>query len=441
MAWQNGTRLELPNNADGNSHRVTTLLIRKNTIGFLLYSMIFYIGMLGLLDVLVNFYFASLGNSSETIGLLQSLPRLAGFLTSVPLGFLTNRIGTRRMLILATIGCVLANWMQLIPILPMLAISRFFFGLAYGAQQIANAPLIVEMVEPRLRTGFFALHNLLTMGAMAFGSFIGGYLPGWITSATQSFVPDAWTASATTPFAYGGALFAAGLISLIGILPILKLKAGARYSDAPAVQHTTSTPAKTPWLMLALAALPMLTFGFSGGLTFPFYNLFWREQFALPDQNVGTILSIGWLGMAAIPMINSAMESRFGRANALRLMMIISAAAFFVLGLLPALVISVTVFVIAISSRNTMNPLFQPLVLESLPPSLSNLASSMMLVMWNIGWFAATAAGGFIAERFGYGVIMVLTAITVLMTGFSIPIIFRQPSLLGNRLAWDESAR
>ncbi len=404
--------------------------------------MIFYVGMLGLLDVLVNFYFASLGNSSETIGLLQSLPRLAGFLTSVPLGFLTNRIGTRRMLVLATIGCVLANWMQLIPILPMLAISRFFFGLAYGAQQIANAPLIVELVEPRLRTNFFALHNLLTMGAMAFGSFIGGYLPGWITSAAQSSVPEAWTATATTPFAYGGAIFMAGLISLIGILPILTMKPNVHRSDFPAVQSKPALrPANTPWLMLALAALPMLTFGFSGGLTFPFYNLFWREQFGLNDQTVGTILSIGWLGMAAIPMVNSMMETRFGRANALRLLMIVSAAAFFLLGLLPALVISVTVFVIAISSRNTMNPLFQPLVLESLPPSLSNLASSMMLVMWNIGWFAATATGGFIAERFGYGVIMALTGITVLMTGFSIPMIFRQPSLFGNKLALDESAR
>lgn len=402
--------------------------------------MIFCIGMLGLLDVLVNFYFASLGNNPETIGLLQSLPRLSGFLTSVPLGFLTNRIGTRRMLIFSTIGCVLAIWLQLIPVLPMLAISRFLFGLTYGAQQIAIAPRIVEMIESRQRTRFFALHNLLTMGAMAFGSFIGGYLPGWLTTATQTLVPAQWTASATTPYAYGIAIFVAGLISLIGIIPMLDLRARTVKTDTPprtpfTAASFSASVAKMPWLMLALAALPMLTFGFSGGLTFPFYNLFWREQFGLADQSVGTILSIGWIGMAAIPLINSTLEARFGRTGTLRLMMILSAIAFLVLGLLPALLISVGAFIIAISGRNTMNPLFQPLVLESLPPSLSNIASSMMMVMWNIGWFAATAMGGFIVERFGYGMVMMLAALSVLLTGFSIPMIFRQPGILAKRLA------
>jgi MFS family permease len=115
---------------------------------------IFNIGLLGLLDVVLNFYFVSLGNNSETIGLLQSLPRLAGFLTSVPIGLLTNRIGTRRVIIISSIGCALALWVQLIPALPMLALSRFLYGLAYGAQQIANAPLMVELTDPKERTQF-----------------------------------------------------------------------------------------------------------------------------------------------------------------------------------------------------------------------------------------------------------------------------------------------
>lgn len=96
--------------------------------------MLFHIGLLGMLDVLVNFYFASLGHGQETIGLLQSLPRLAGFLTSIPLGLLANRIGGRRVMILASVGCAVALWLQLFATLPMLGVSRFLFGLFYGAQ-------------------------------------------------------------------------------------------------------------------------------------------------------------------------------------------------------------------------------------------------------------------------------------------------------------------
>jgi len=46
---------------------------------FLLYSAIFHIGVLGLADVVLNFYFVSLGYDSQVIGQLQSYPRLADF--------------------------------------------------------------------------------------------------------------------------------------------------------------------------------------------------------------------------------------------------------------------------------------------------------------------------------------------------------------------------
>lgn len=402
--------------------------------GFLVYSVIFSIGLLGLLDVLLNFYYASLGHSPETIGLLQALPRLAGFLTSVPIGLLTDRIGTRRMLIVATVGTVLSLWLQLIPVLPLLVLSRFFFGLAYGAQQIANAPMMIDLVDAERRTRFFALHNFLMMAAMAFGSFIGGFLPGWIVRVTQPFSTE--ILSPTSAFAYGVAIFLGGLIGLLSVLPLLRL------GDAPSVEivREASADAPTPalgtlaqavrgqpipWKMLGLATLPMLSFGFSGGLTFPFYNLFWREQFSLPDQTVGTILSIGWIGMALLPLLNPRVERRFGRVGGLRLSMLISAAAFALLGLQALLLLSVGLFVVAISFRNMMNPLFQPLLLESLPHHLANVASSMSMVMWNVGWFAATALGGFIAERFGFAPIMLLVAAAVLLTGLVIPAIFR----------------
>jgi MFS family permease len=422
-------------------------LIQRNTTKFLLYSVIFNIGLLGLLDVVLNFYFVSLGNNSETIGLLQSLPRLAGFLTSVPIGLLTNRIGTRRVIIISSIGCALALWVQLIPALPMLALSRFLYGLAYGAQQIANAPLMVELTDPKERTQFFALHNFLTMVAMAFGSMIGGHLPEWIVNLTRSFAPPEWTTSATTPYAYGAAIFLAGVIGILSALPLLQLR-GTLSRSAEANTHRQarhvaaplpSNGMKIPWRLLGLAALPMLTFGFSGGLTFPFYNLFWRQEYGLPDYAVGTILSIGWIGMAILPLFNTRIEQRFGRINGLRLSMMVGAVAFAMLALQPALAISVAVFVVAISCRNMMNPLFQPLLLETLPPNLSNLASSMSMVMWNIGWFGATAMGGFVAERYGFGVIMLVVAITVLMTGFAIPLLFHQRVRTRAALIWDEA--
>jgi MFS family permease len=188
---------------------------------------------------------------------------------------------------------------------------------------------------------------------------------------------------------------------------------------------TTLGASHNPWGYLLVIMLPMLFFGFTGGLTFPFYNLFFRERFGSSDQLVGTILSIGWLGMALIPLANPWWEKRFGRANALGLTMIIAAVAFMGLAVAPTLPLSVTAFTIAISFRNVMQPLFQPLVLDHLPVQLHNTASGMGMVLWSVGWFAATAISGFLQKAVGFGVIMQIVAVGVLFTGVLVVLIFR----------------
>ncbi|PJF26280.1 MAG: hypothetical protein CUN53_08495 [Phototrophicales bacterium] len=88
--------------------------------------------------------------------------------------------------------------------------------------------------------------------------------------------------------------------------------------------------------MLVYVSLPMLTFGFSGGLTFPFYNLFFRTVFGLSDAAVGSILSLGWISMALIPLLSSTIEKHVGRVWTLGILMSFTAAAFVGLGALPS---------------------------------------------------------------------------------------------------------
>ncbi|MDZ4764231.1 MAG: MFS transporter [Chloroflexota bacterium] len=415
---------------------------RRPALWFLVYSAFFHAGVIGMMDVLLNFYFVSLGHDPQTISALQSLPRLAGFLTSIPVGLLCNRLGARSMLLWASIGCSAALGVLLFPTLTMLGVARFLFGMCYGAQQIASAPLMMGLVAAAGRTRFFSLHNVVSMVSMGVGSFTGGRVPALMIALFAGSVPAAWTASANTPFAYASSIALAAGVGLIGSIPLLFVKTSLPLSLSP--QSPPSLLLKTsardekpprlnvargevriPWGMLAFVSIPMLTFGFTGGLTFPFYNLFFRTQFALPDDTVGTIISIGWIGMALIPMLNGAWERRLGRAGALGLTMTIAAVAFFGLGLLLPLAISAIFFVVAISFRNTMQPLYQPLVLDRLPPSLHNIASSMTMIMWNIGWFAATAISGTLQTTIGFGLIMQIVAVGVLLNGAAVVLIFR----------------
>jgi MFS family permease len=309
--------------------------------------------------------------------------------------------------------------------LPVVALSRLLLGFFYGAQQIAQAPLMVTLVEKDERTRFFALHNVTSLTAAAAGNFLGGRIPALVVTTLAGVVPAGATANAQTPFAYGVTLLIAAALVLASVVPFAFVRRDA--AAAPARPVASLRESRATWMHLAYLTLPMLLFGFTGGLTFPFYNLLFRTQFRLPDETVGTVISIGWMGMALIPMLNPFWERLFGRVHALAITMALAAGGFALLSIAPTLGLAVVGFAIGISFRNVMNPLYQPLLLDSLPPSLHNNVSGMSGVMWSVGWFTSTAIGGVLQTAVGFGAMMALVTLGMLLTSAVILAIFRKP--------------
>lgn len=399
----------------GLSHQVTL---------FLAYNALLHIGLIGISDALLNFYFVSLGYGAETIGLLQSLPRVSGFLSSVPIGLLANRVGVRRVTLWATVGLA-ASYALLVawPGLIAFGFSRFLVGLFYGAVQIGMAPLMMTLVRAEHQSHIFAYHNLVSMGGTAVGSVAGGFLPLLVVALFPEATRVAGIAPERTPFAYRVALSLAAALILLSALPLLRL---AETYRPPAVRGLFSTASgRIPWRWLTWLTLPLLLFGFTGGLTFPFYNLFFRTTFGIADKTVGTVLSLGWLGMALLPLANPWWDRHWGRVRTLGITMSVAALAFAGLSVAPSLAIGVGCYVVAISCRNVMQPVFQPLLMDSLPPDLHNIASSIGMVQWNVGWFAATAVSGFWQTAYGFDMIMRVVAVGVFLTGASVVWLFR----------------
>jgi MFS family permease len=361
--------------------RVTSRIKAPASIGFgqglmfLAYNAVFNLGILGITDVVLNFYFVSLGYDRQAIGLLQSIPRIGGLLMSVPVAFLTNRIGARRVIAGATVGLALSFLLMLIDTsAPTLIVSRFLVGFFYGAQQIALVPLMMVMVERRYQSRFFAVHNLVSTLAMSAGSLLGGWLPLLLVTVLHGLVPAAWVASAQTPFAYGASLAIAAVLALVSVIPFLYVRTEPPVQPRQ-VRGEPRVRRRTPWGLVFLLTFPMIPFGFTGGLTFPFYNLFFRTRFDLPDETVGTILAIGWIGMALLPMLGPWLEQRVGRAWALGIVMGLAGGSFIALGSSFVLLPAVIAFFFAIAFRNMMNPIFHPMLMDHLPPDLHNIAS------------------------------------------------------------------
>lgn len=395
---------------------------------FVLYNALFNLSVLGVADVLMNFYFVSLGHDAAAIALLQSVPRVGGLLTSVPVGLLADRLGTRRVMIWSSLAIGLCYLLMVaVPSLAVLVLAQFCAGLFFGAQQIALGPFMMRLVDRHQRIRFFARQNMISTIAMTIGIMLGGVLPSLVVMLNRlvSAAPAA-DAGTQTPFAYGGALLVAGAITLISIVPLLFVRAGYPVKHTPSADAPHPARERIPWLRLAFLSLPYLPFGFSGGLTFPFFNLFFRERFGAGDELIGVVMAMGWFGMALVPLLNPLLERRFGRVNALTLAMMIASVAFVALALAPALWISVIAFAVALSFRNIMNPLFPPMLMDTMPDRMHNHVSSLMQIMWSIGWFMATSISGALQMRYGYTFTTMAAAVTMVVTALSIVLILRR---------------
>ncbi len=411
--------------------RVLKPVSNRQVTLFLVYSSIFQIGLFGITDVILNFYFTSLGHSPETIGVLQSFPRIGGLLISIPAGLIASRLGAYRVIWYSTIGMGVALVLPLLwPALPVLGLSRFLLGTFYGSQQVAINPFIGALVSRDEQPFLFSYHNIITMVATAAGSFLGGYLPAVVVRFWPQTGLDLHHA-AQTPLAYSTTLAIGLVVMLSSLFPLMLVK--DMQSANLETKAKTGTFSRMPWRLLILFAVPMIFFGFTGGLTFPFYNLFFRDTFKIGDEVVGIILGIGWIGMGVVPLINPVLDKRYGRAEALFIVLTVAAVAFFGLSIAPTLALSVVAYVIAASARNAMQPLFQPLVMAALPEEAHNMASGIGLVVWNVGWFIATTFSGFLRAGHGFGFLMQIVAVGVMITAICVVLIFR------NRPTYEQS--
>jgi MFS family permease len=409
---------------------------------FLIHTCLFNIGLFGIADVVMNFYFTSLGHSPETIGLVQGFSRLGGVFFGIPIGLLADRIGPRRITIYSMIGVALSFFMMVVfPALPMIFMARVLFGIAFTAVNVAFPPLVIEIAKPQDRTKLFSYHDIFGLTGTALGSVVGGFLPTIIVALVAP--PESQLVGgrlpAQTPFAYGLALAICGSLAALSALPLLRF-GDTQHEGIRSDQKTVATPRavreRPPVMQLIYLSLPMLVFGVSAGLTFPFYNLFFRTRFSLPDQTVGVVMAIGWMAMGSFSLTASFWARRFGRVPALFLALCLAAVMFVSLGAAQALPVGVIAFAGALALRNMVVPLFSPLHMESVPPSAKNLASSFGTVTWNIGYFMASAVSGFWQRDFGFGYIMNMAAFFVILTGISIWIIFakRKPYVTGATL-------
>jgi len=206
----------------------------RNAKLFLVHTALSGLG-LAFLALLYNLYILSLGFKQDMIGLITLVACLVAVVAALPLGYITNRLGYRRALIVAAIGTALSIALPLlIPTHAVLLGTELLWGVAFTQLVIVGGPFMSDNAKAEQRAHLFSFQFALAMGTAFIGNLLGGELPRFFGNLLQ--------VGAETPSAYQAALGVSVALIFASALPLWWLK--------PPVARHTGVPLARPHVMV-----------------------------------------------------------------------------------------------------------------------------------------------------------------------------------------------
>ena len=341
----------------------------------------------GVFSVLFNLYILSLGISPEALGAILSAGPFAQVLGSIPVGFLMERIGYKKTILLVYGMAGVARLLQLVsPSVPLIAVASFAGGLAFSGDFVVRLPFLSSNIAPEQRAQVFSLNSIIMSIMMAAGSLLAGYAP----SLFQAF-------GLSTSAAYQLLLVLAGLLALssVGLFwrlhPTPPAEPAGKISLAPYLWGINRFTVQTGGISLFV--------GLSLGLTGPFMNIYFLYHLGASREYFGVVSALSIIPSLISTTTGPLLARKIGATRSATLLR----------GLVPFFCINLALTTAAWSGTisywliNALNIAAQPLTFAfamraARPVDRAAVTAWLNATFWLGVAIAAPLAGGFIDQ-------------------------------------------
>jgi predicted MFS family arabinose efflux permease len=252
--------------------------------------------------------------------------------------------------------------------------------------QVVGQPFLIRTSTPEVRPYLFSFFFTSTVAAGALGSSAGGALQELFARLSGSPVAG-----------YRLALAASALASGIGAIALL----GVTRSEpaGPAGATLLSTLRLREPARVALLALPEAIIGLGAGMTIPFLQLYFRNEFHQGSFAIGAIYTAGSLGMALGYAVSPAFARRFGPRWVIVGSQLLSIVFLVELAFPAGLSFAIVSFVLRTSLMNLNAPVLSQFALEMAHPDDQRAVSSTLSLVRGVTWAIAGSLGGWLIDR------------------------------------------
>jgi predicted MFS family arabinose efflux permease len=231
-----------------------------------------------------------------------------------------------------------------------------------------------------------------------------------------------WLRPATSLFvAYRVTLILGATLAACSTLPLLALGA---LPEQP-LAHGTEPVTAADRARLVPIGLNALLIGMGAGLVIPFMNLYFKDRFHCSSAQIGGFFSVAQVCTAIAALSAPAIARRFGKLRTAVTSELLSLPFLVTLGGERRLGVAAGAFWLRATFMQAATPLLQTFIMEAMPRALRARATSLINLVWNLGWALSATLAGSIIERFGYAMPFYFTAALYLTAASTFWLAFR----------------
>lgn len=326
----------------------------------------------GIFSFLFIFYVINTGFSTVVYGLLSSITGITYILFILPVGIISSRLGSKKMIIFGNMLGIISI------ILYILSNNIFLFysgSIIYGISGAFSNPnfnsILSKASEEHRRNFVFSLNGFLNLMGSTIGIVLSGYFPALGSKLFNSDEIGFKIALTITAILWIGTL-----ITILSVKEDIKLKRNEKINIPKNVLKT----------MIKLT-IPASLIGLGAGFVIPYFQVQFQDRFHLSISTISYIFSITTFSMAIIMLIVPFLARRKGTLTTIVSFQLIAAVLLFTMPFTSnlknfGLLIFSGLYYLRTILMNVAGPIQSSFELSMVPEIYRPVMSSLVSLSW-----------------------------------------------------------
>lgn len=359
----------------------------------------------GIFGTFFNLYLKQGGLGEAFLGRLNSLGTVGSLALAIPAGLLVTRLGSRKSLVLSATLIAVFGALQAGILVPALLValqigisaSTMLYGATYN-------PEIMHSTDPADRQVAFSL------------AFTAGTVMSVVASVVGGLLPRLFARFGASPFTglrltlvVGAAL----IFSSTAVFIRLREHTRTTISDTPDPPCAAmDEPDVSPnWRRFAARyAIASIIIGFGAGLSIPYLNLYFADRFGASTVVVGNLFAMSNVVLTVGALLAPWLVRRAGLLRTIALTVGGSLVFLVIMATTHSIAVAALAFWMRAGLMMCSTPITDKFCLELVPADKRSVAHNVFQMAWTSSWAVSTAIGGWLIQKSGFMLPMVLTA-------------------------------